>query len=56
MEFFKYIFENYKDNLLGMTFAYIGIISLVLMFLPKDNFFRKIFKEFASIFTSIFKK
>ena len=56
MEFFKYIFDNYKDNLLGMAFAYIGIISIIVMFLPKNNFFSKIFKEFASIFTSLFKK
>lgn len=52
----EYIFSNYKEDLLAMTFTYIGIISIVIMFLPKDNFFRKIFKEFASIFTSIFKK
>tara|TARA_R100001015_G_C4597576_1_gene152679 strand:- start:38 stop:208 length:171 start_codon:yes stop_codon:yes gene_type:complete len=56
MEFIKHIFENYKDNMLGMAFAYIGIISIVMMFLPKDNFLNKIFKEFASIFTSLFKK
>tara|TARA_R110002012_G_scaffold173480_1_gene338232 strand:+ start:383 stop:553 length:171 start_codon:yes stop_codon:yes gene_type:complete len=56
MEFFKYIFDNYKDNMLGMSFAYIGIISIVMMFLPKDNFISKLFREFASIFTSLFKK
>ena len=56
MEFFKYIFENYKDNILGMTFAYIGIISILVMFLPKDNIISKLFKEFASILTSLFKK
>jgi|TARA_A100001388_G_C28541947_1_gene390680 hypothetical protein len=56
MEFFKYIFENYKDNILGMTFAYIGIISIFIMFLPKDNIISKLFKEFASILTSLFKK
>jgi|TARA_E500000318_G_C3543194_1_gene205523 hypothetical protein len=56
MEFFKHIFENYKDNLLGMTFAYIGIISIMVMFLPKNNIISKLFKEFASIFTSLFKK
>jgi hypothetical protein len=56
MEFFKYIFDNYKDNMLGMVFAYIGIISIVMMFLPKDNFISKLFREFASIFTSLFKK
>lgn len=56
MEFFKHIFTNYQDNLLGMAFAYIGIISIVLMFLPKDNIINKLFREFASIFTSLFKK
>jgi|TARA_R110002051_G_scaffold65324_1_gene118575 hypothetical protein len=56
MEFFTYIFENYQDNLLGMTFAYIGIISIVVMFLPKNNIFSKIFRECASIITSLFKK
>ena len=56
MEFFKYIFDNYKDNMLGMAFDYIGIISIVMMFLPKDNFISKLFREFASIFTSLFKK
>jgi hypothetical protein len=52
----EYIFSNYKDDLLAMSFAYIGIISIVAMFLPKDNIFKKLFKEFASIFTSLFKK
>jgi hypothetical protein len=52
----EYILTNYKDNLLGMGFAYIGIISIIMMFLPKDNFIKKIFKEFTSIFTTLFKK
>ena len=52
----QYIIENYKDNLLGMLFAYIGIISIVGMFVPKNNIISKAFKEFASICTSIFKK
>ncbi len=56
MQFITYILENYKENLLGMIFAYIGIISIIVMFLPKNNFISKIFKEFASIFTSLFKK
>jgi|TARA_X000001316_G_C887363_1_gene10452 hypothetical protein len=56
MEFFKYIFSEYNDNLLGMAFAYIGVVSIVVMFLPKNNFISKLFKEFASIFTSLFKK
>ena len=49
MEFFKHIFENYKDNLLGMTFAYIGIISIMVMFLPKNNIISKLFKELSLI-------
>ena len=53
---FEYIFTNYKDDLVAITFTYIGIISIVMMFLPKNNFLSKFFKEFASIFTSIFKK
>jgi len=52
----QYIVENYKDNLLGMLFAYIGIISIIVMFVPKNNIISKVFKEFASICTSIFKK
>ena len=52
----QYIIENYKDNLLGMLFAYIGIISIVIMFFPKNNIISRAFKEFASICTSIFKK
>ena len=52
----QYLLDNYKDNLLGMMFAYIGIISIVVMFLPKNNIISRIFKEFASICTSIFKK
>lgn len=51
-----YLFLNYKNDLLAIAFTYIGIVSLILMFLPKNNFFSKFFKEFASIFTSIFKK
>lgn len=52
----QYIIENYKDNLLGMLFAYIGIVSIVVMFLPKNNIISRVFKEFASICSSIFKK
>tara|TARA_R100001163_G_C4923046_1_gene102408 strand:- start:289 stop:453 length:165 start_codon:yes stop_codon:yes gene_type:complete len=52
----EYIFSNYKDDMLAMAFAYIGIISIVMMFLPKNNFISKIFKEFTSIFTTLFKK
>jgi hypothetical protein len=52
----QYIIQNYKDNLLGMLFAYIGIVSIVVMFLPKNNIISRTFKEFASICTSIFKK
>ena len=52
----QYILENYKDDLLIMAFSYIGIASIIMMFLPKDNIINKVFKEFASIFTSLFKK
>ena len=52
----QYILENYKDNLLGMLFAYIGVVSIVVMFLPKNNIISRTFKELASICTSIFKK
>lgn len=52
----EYILTNYKNDLIAMTFTYIGIVSIIMMFLPKNNIFSKIFKEFASIFTSIFKK
>tara|TARA_Y100000004_G_C8815542_1_gene369593 strand:- start:596 stop:760 length:165 start_codon:yes stop_codon:yes gene_type:complete len=52
----KYILENYRDHLTSMIFAYIGIISIVMMFLPKNNIISKFFKEFASIFTTLFKK
>jgi len=52
----KYILENYQDHLTSMIFAYIGIISIVMMFLPKNNIINKFFKEFASIFTTFFKK
>jgi len=52
----EYIFSNYKDDLLAMAFAYIGIISIIMMFLPKNNILVKSFKSIASIFTSLFKK
>lgn len=51
-----HIFLNYKENLLAMAFAYIGIISIVAMFLPKNNFIVRGFKEFVAIFTTLFKK
>ena len=52
----EYIYSNYKNDILAMGFAYIGIISIIMMFLPKNNIITKLFKEFASIFTSLFKK
>ncbi len=52
----EYIVYNYKENLIGMLFAYIGIFSIIVMFLPKNNIISKAFKEFASICSSIFKK
>ncbi len=51
-----HIFLNYKENLVAMAFAYIGIISIVAMFLPKNNFIVRGFKEFVAIFTTLFKK
>jgi|TARA_E500000318_G_scaffold32338_1_gene32120 hypothetical protein len=52
----EYILNNYKDDLLAMAFTYIGIISIVMMFLPKNNIISKVFKEFTAIFTTLFKK
>ena len=52
----EYIFTNYKEDLLAMAFTYIGIISIIMMFLPKNNIFNKIFKEFKEIFSTLFKK
>jgi hypothetical protein len=50
MEFFEHIFGNYKDNLTAMGLAYIGILSIVAMFLPKNNILNKILKEIKSLF------
>jgi hypothetical protein len=50
MEFFTHIFETYKDDLFAMTLAYIGVLSIVAMFLPKDNIFNKIIKEISEVF------
>jgi hypothetical protein len=52
----EFILTHYKDDLMAMAFAYIGIISIIMMFLPKDNFIKKFFMSFASIFTTLFKK
>ena len=52
----EYILTNYKDDIMAMAFAYIGIISIIMMFLPKNNILVKSFKSIASIFTSFFKK
>tara|TARA_R100000734_G_C3319278_1_gene114879 strand:+ start:9270 stop:9437 length:168 start_codon:yes stop_codon:yes gene_type:complete len=55
MEFFKYIFSNYSGDLSKMLLAYIGIISIVLIFFP----FKKIvafIKELLAIIGSVFKK
>ena len=50
MEFFEHIFGNYKDNLTSMGLAYIGILSIVAMFLPKNNILNKILNEIKSLF------
>tara|TARA_B100001769_G_C22082506_1_gene583375 strand:+ start:867 stop:1034 length:168 start_codon:yes stop_codon:yes gene_type:complete len=55
MEFFKHIFTYYGTDILAMTLAYVGIISIVLMFFP----FKKIvafIKTILTIITSIFKR
>jgi len=55
MNFFKHIFSNYGTDILTMTLAYVGIISIVLMFFP----FRKIvafLKSVLTIITSVFKR
>lgn len=52
----EYLIVNYKDNLVAMCFAYIGIISIVAMFLPKNNFLGKVVSETKSIITTLFKK
>ena len=50
MEFFKHIFSTYKDDLWAMGLAYVGIMSIIAMFLPKNNIISKIIKEIASVF------
>ena len=50
MEFFTHIFETYKDDLFAMALAYIGVLSIIAMFLPKDNIFNKIIKEISEVF------
>lgn len=50
MEFFKHIFETYKDDLFAMGLAYVGVLSIIAMFLPKNNIISKIIKEIASVF------
>ena len=50
MEFFKHIFSTYKDDLWAMGLAYIGIMSIIAMFLPKNNIFSKIIKEITEVF------
>ena len=52
----EFIIQNYKTDLIAMAFTYIGVISIIVMFLPKNNFIVKLFHEFVAIFTSIFKK
>tara|TARA_E500000318_G_scaffold88735_1_gene86122 strand:+ start:172 stop:330 length:159 start_codon:yes stop_codon:yes gene_type:complete len=50
MDFFKHIFETYKDDLWAAGLAYVGILSIVAMFLPKNNIISKIIKEISSVF------
>tara|TARA_R100000234_G_C4973643_1_gene167470 strand:- start:240 stop:392 length:153 start_codon:yes stop_codon:yes gene_type:complete len=45
-----YIITNYKDDLMAMGFCYIGIISIIAMFLPKNNILSKIINEIKSVF------
>jgi len=50
MEFFKHIFETYKDDLFAAGLAYVGIMSIIAMFLPKNNIFSKIINEITEVF------
>jgi len=52
----KNLIVNYKDNIVAMSFAYIGILSIIAMFLPKNNLLGKVSKEIKSIITTLFKK
>ena len=45
---FKHIFSTYKDDLWAMGLAY--DLSIIAMFLPKNNIISKIIKEIASVF------
>jgi hypothetical protein len=51
-----FILTHYKQDLIAMSFTYIGIASIIFMFLPKNNILVRLFKEFASIFKTLFKK
>ena len=46
----EYLIVNYKDNIVAMSFAYIGILSIIAMFLPKNNILNKILNEIKSLF------
>lgn len=50
MDFFRHIFETYKDDLWAAGLAYVGILSIVAMFLPKNNIFTKIINEIKEVF------
>lgn len=50
MDFFKHIFETYKADLFSAGLAYIGILSIIAMFLPKNNILTKAIKETKEIF------
>ena len=47
---FEYIFTNYKEDLTAMAFCYVGILSIIAMFLPKNNIITKLINELKSIF------
>jgi len=55
MEFFKYIFGNYGGDLFKMTLAYIGIISIVLIFFPLNKIIAFV-KQILEIIASVFKR
>lgn len=55
MEFFEYIFDNYLGDLMGISFAYVGIISIFLMFFPFGKIV-EFLKAVFSVIISIFKR
>lgn len=45
-----YIVTNYQEDLYAIAFTYVGILSIIAMFLPKNNFFSKVIREIKSLF------